>query len=400
MGGAFRGPALLLEGPTGAVRTDLVTFSILQPPRILFGRGEAAKAPDLALGFGRRGAVVHGRDASRAAWLLDALTEAGAETLALPCPAEPTLTMLEAALGPARNFRPDWVLALGGGAALDFGKALAALVPGPGAPLDHLEIVGRGAPLSAAPLPFLAIPTTAGTGAEATKNAVIGVPERARKVSLRDDRMIARVAIVDPALTDGCPRAVTLASGLDAVTQLIEPFLSAKATPYSDALTRPAIAPALVALKRLMETEDDAARDAMAWASLSGGLALANSGLGAVHGLSGPIGGATGAAHGAICGALLGPVLALYRETLRGTARERLEAVFGMIAGALGGTAEEAPETLAAWARDAGLPGLAALGLGTEAHRAVIEAALDSSSMKGAPAIPSSAHLAAALAAA
>lgn len=387
-------------GAAGAVRTNLVTFSILQPPRILFGRGEAAKAPALALGFGKRGAVVHGQDASRAAWLLDALAKAGAETLALPCPAEPTLAMLEAALVPLRAFRPDWVLALGGGAALDFGKALAGLAPGAGAPLDHLEVVGRGAPLTAAPLPFLAVPTTAGTGAEATKNAVIGVPERARKVSLRDDRMIARVAIVDPALTDGCPRAVTLASGLDAVTQLIEPFLSAKATPYSDALSRPAIAPALTGLKRLMEGEDGAARDAMAWASLSGGLALANSGLGAVHGLSGPIGGLTGAAHGAICGTLLGPVLAVYRETLRGPARERLEAVFGMIAGALGGAAEDAPETLAAWARGAGLPDLSALGLGAEAHEAVIEAALDSSSMKGSPTALSPAHLAAALEAA
>ncbi len=370
-----------------------MTFSILQPPRILFGRGEAAKAPALALGFGRQGAVIHGRDAARAAWLLDALAAAGAETLALPCPAEPTLPMLEAALGPLRAFRPDWVLALGGGAALDFGKALAALAPGAGAPLDHLEVVGRGAPLSAAPLPFLAMPTTAGTGAEVTKNAVIGVPERARKVSLRDDRMIPRVAIVDPALTDGCPRAVTLASGLDAVTQLIEPFLSAKATPYSDALTRPAIAPALLALRRLMESEDRAARDAMAWASLSGGLALANSGLGAVHGLSGPIGGMSGAAHGAICGALLGPVLAMNRALLEGAARDRLEDVFRAISGALGGAAQDAPETLSNWAREAGLPGLEAQGLVPEARSAAIEAALDSSSMKGAPALPTRAAL-------
>lgn len=374
---------------TGGRRDDEpVSFSILQPPRILFGRGEAAKAPSFARGFGPRGLVVHGRSGERAAWLLEWLAAEGSETLAIRCNGEPTLAMLEAALPAARAFAPDWVIALGGGAALDFGKALAALVPAPGAPLDHLEVIGAGRPLAAAPLPFLALPTTAGTGAEATKNAVIGAPEQGRKVSLRDDRMIARVAVLDPALTDFCPRAVTLASGLDAVTQLIEPYLSAKATPYSDALTRPAVVPALVALRRLMEAEDRDARDAMAWASLSGGLALANSGLGAVHGLAGVIGGTTGAAHGAICGALLGPVLAMNRRLLAGAARERLEEVFGMITSVLGGAPGDAPETLAAWAHGAGLPGLAALGLAPAAHSATAEAALASSSMKGAPAIP------------
>ncbi len=137
--------------------------------------------------------------------------------------AEPTLAALEAALDVARGVAPQVVVGLGGGAALDLAKALAALIPAPGGPMDHLEVVGRGLPLAAAPLPFVALPTTAGTGAEATKNAVIGLPDHRRKVSLRDDRMLARLAIVDPALTDGCPRGVTLACGLDAITQVIEP---------------------------------------------------------------------------------------------------------------------------------------------------------------------------------
>jgi len=360
-------------------------FAIAMPQRILFGRGEATKAPALIHAFGARGLIVHGANPARAQWLIDALHDAGVQTLALPCPAEPTLAMLEAALAQARPFRPDWVTAIGGGAALDLGKALAALIPAPGTPLDHLEVVGKALPLAAPPLPFIAIPTTSGTGAEATKNAVIGLPDHGRKVSLRDDRMLARLALIDPALTDHTPRATTLASGLDAVTQVIEPYVSSKATPFTDALTAPAIPQGLHALKRLMETEDPAARDALAHVSLTGGIALANAGLGAVHGLAGVIGGLTPAPHGAICGALLAPILRLNRARATGTTAQRLDTVFAHIATTLGGHAEDAPETLAIWARAAGLPSLTDQGLPPALHQQTAEAALTSSSMKGNP---------------
>jgi len=355
-------------------------FSITAPPRILFGRGEAAKAPALIRAFGARGLVVHGANPARAAWLVGAL---GQEVLTLGCRGEPTLADLAAALTDARAHRPDWVVALGGGAALDLGKALAALIPASGNPLDHLEGVGNGLPLTAEPLPFVAIPTTAGTGAEVTKNAVIAV--EGRKVSLRDDRMVARLAIIDPALTDGCPWPVTLASGLDAVVQVIEPYVSVKATPYTDALARPAIGMGLSALQRLQVAEDPNARDQMAWVSLCGGLALANAGLGAVHGLAGVIGGMTGAAHGAICGALLGPVLTENRAATTGLARVRLDEVCSVLAGVLGTRVADAPRAVQAWAQGAGLPGLAALGLDAVRHGAVAAAALRASSMKGNP---------------
>lgn len=360
----------------------MTPFGITAPGRILFGRGEAAKAPALIRAFGPRGIVVHGANPARAAWLIEAL---GPEVLSLSCAGEPTLSDLETALSTARAHRPDWVASLGGGAALDLGKALAALIPAPDGPMQHLEVVGQGLPLKADPLPFIAIPTTAGTGAEVTRNAVIGLPGPGRKVSLRDDRMVARLAIVDPALTDGCPKSVTLASGLDAVTQVIEPFVSVKATPYTDALTRPAIGAGMQALMRLMQGEEPEARDRMAWVSLCGGLALANAGLGAVHGLAGVIGGQTGAAHGAICGALLGPVLAANRAAAAGAARARLDEVCALLADTLGSTAEEAPVALQAWAWAQGLPGLAALGITEEHHTEIATAALSSSSMKGNP---------------
>ncbi|MCF8484045.1 MAG: iron-containing alcohol dehydrogenase [Rhodobacteraceae bacterium] len=364
-----------------------MSFSILQPPRILFGRGTALQALPLALGFGGRGIVVHGAHADRAAWLLDGARAEGAAVLALTCGREPALDDLQQALDAARSHRADWVLALGGGSVLDLGKALAALIPAPNGVMDHLEVVGKGLPLMVPPLPFLAVPTTAGTGAEVTKNAVIGLPDHGRKVSLRDDRMIARVAIVDPALTDHCPPGVTLASGLDAVVQVIEPYLSSKATPYTDALTRPAIAPGLAAVMRLMQGEDAAARDALAWTSLCGGLALANAGLGAVHGFAGVIGGMTGAAHGAICGLLLGPVLAANRDHTTGLAQDRVQEVCAILAAALGVAPREAPLALLAWVRAAGLPTLAQMGLRRADHDAVAQAAVGASSMKGNPVV-------------
>ncbi|NEX47728.1 iron-containing alcohol dehydrogenase [Pseudotabrizicola algicola] len=359
-----------------------MSFAIHQPPQILFGRGRAAEAAKAARAFGPRGVVVHGRDPARAAALLAAL---GPGALALPCPAEPSLPMLEDATQRARAHRPDWVLAIGGGAVLDLGKALAAMIPAPGEALDHLEVVGKGLPLVAAPLPFIAVPTTAGTGAEVTRNAVIGLPDHHVKVSLRDMRMIARVAIVDPALTDHCPWPVTLASGLDAVAQVIEPYVSIRATPYSDAIAEPVIETGLRALMRLQAGEDAAARDALAWTSLCGGLALANAGLGVVHGFAAGIGGATGAAHGAICGALLGPVLAMNRARATGEARRRLDHVCGILARVLGGAPDEAPMRLADWAHGAGLPRLSALGVTPEAHARFASRAQGASSTKGNP---------------
>jgi alcohol dehydrogenase class IV len=363
----------------------MTPFGILAPGRILFGRAEAAKAAGLIRAFGPRGLVVHGANAARAAWLLNDLAKAGCEVATHGCDGEPTLAMVEAAVAEARRFSPQWVVAIGGGAALDLGKAVAALIPAPSAVMNHLEVVGLGLPLIADPLPFIAIPTTAGTGAEATKNAVIGLPDHGRKVSLRDDRMLARLAIIDPALTDGSPRDVTLASGLDAIAQVIEPYVSIRANPFSDALARPAIPRGLAALRRLMESEDRDARDEMAWVSLCGGLALANSGLGAVHGLAGPIGGVSPAAHGAVCGALLGPVLGMNRKRATGNALMRLDEVCTMIGAALGCSATDAPNALDRWARKAGLPGLTLQGLDPAAHQEVAAAAMDASSMKGNP---------------
>ncbi len=378
----------------------IAAFAIHAPSRILFGRGRAAEAAGLVAAMGRRLLVVHGADAGRAQWLLDGLAATGAAALGHPARGEPTLETLGEAVAVARRFRADAVAALGGGAAIDLGKAVAALAPAAADPMDHLEVVGRGLPLAAAPLPFAAIPTTAGTGAEATRNAVIGVPAAGRKVSLRDDRMIARLAVIDPALAEGAPRGVTLASGLDALTQVIEPYLSTRASPYTDALCEAAIPAGLSALRQLMEREDHGSRDAMAWVALSGGLALGNAGLGAVHGLAGVAGGLVGAPHGALCGALLPHVLRLHAGRLAeaSEAGRRLGTVRRMLAAAF--DAADGIAALEHWMHAAGLPRLSALGLGADRHAAVAAAACASSSMKSDPSQPTAEELGRLLAAA
>lgn len=349
------------------------------PGQIVFGRGEARQAARLVLARGRHVVLVHGASAARAAWLRADLMGQGAEVTLIDCPAEPDLPRLEAAVARLRPLHPQVIVALGGGSAIDMGKALAALLPGSGAPLDHLEVVGQGLPLTADPLPFIAIPTTAGTGAEATRNAVISLPDHARKVSLRDPRMIPDVAIVDSTLMEGAPRAVVLAAGLDAVTQVIEPYLCTRANPLTDAICHDAIPRGLRALKAVIEAPGPEAWDEMAHVSLCGGIALSNAGLGAVHGLAGVIGGITGAAHGAICGALLPHVLAA--NALAVDPETALAARFRWVLDQVTQVYGSLPR-FAAWARGHGLPPLA---VSASDRDTVADAARVASSMRANP---------------
>lgn len=364
----------------------LPAFTFATATEIRFGRGVALGAVAEIAALGDALLLVTGAHPARAGWLGEALAEAGVRVTGFAVPGEPDVALIEAGVARARAAGVAAVVALGGGAAIDAGKAVAALTPATRPMLDHLEVVGQGLPLEQQPLPFVAIPTTAGTGTEVTRNAVIAVPEARRKVSLRDRAMLPRLALVDPGLTDSCPRGVTLASGLDAVTQVIEPYLCSRPNPLTDALCARAIPAGLAALRRLMEAEDARARDTMAWVSLSGGLALANAGLGVVHGLAGPLGGLSGAAHGAICGALLPHGLAVNAEAARDAQTQaRIGEIRGWIAEALGGDAAGAFDTLAAWAKHAGLPGLDALGIGADARARTATDAAGSSSMKANP---------------
>ncbi|SDW25040.1 iron-containing alcohol dehydrogenase [Roseicitreum antarcticum] len=369
------------------VQAPTTPFTLLTPGRIVFGRGAADGAAAAIAAMGLRPLVVRGQSVAWVDTLIADLTRASIPPLVITARGEPDLPGLIQHLAAARAQGVDVVVAVGGGSVIDLGKALAALLPAPQPPLTYLEVVGKGEPLTASPLPFIAIPTTAGTGAEATKNAVIAVPEHGRKVSLRDDRMLPDLALIDAGLTDGAPREVTLASGLDAITQVIEPYLSARANTLTDALCVDAIPRGLAALVRLMACEDPGARDALAYVSHVSGIALANAGLGAVHGFAGVIGGRTGAAHGAVCGRLLVPVLQANRAALLAAGRDvrRFDDVAGWIGQALGVPTSAAVACLGAQVSAWGLPGLGALGVDAQEAGQIAQEARVSSSMKGNP---------------
>jgi alcohol dehydrogenase class IV len=283
-----------------------MNFEFATAQRIVFGPGKLAALRDIAPGFGSRALLVTGADAQRAEPVIELLRAAGIAVSAYAARGEPTIAMATDAVARARTDAVELVIGFGGGSAIDLGKAVAALITNPGEPLDYLEVIGRGQALRVAPLPYIAVPTTAGSGAEATRNAVLAAPDAQVKVSLRSPLMLPRVAIVDPQLTHALPRTVSAATGMDALTQLIEPFVSARATPMTDALCRDGIARAAQALPRVCADGTDAhARESMALASLFGGIALANAGLGAVHGFAAPIGGQFSAPHGAVCAQLL-----------------------------------------------------------------------------------------------
>lgn len=363
-------------------------FSFFSPQAIHFGRGQSQQAAALAAGFGGAVLVVHGANAARADWLLKSCKAQGLTTTTQSCRNEPSLPDIEAAFAQLKGTPPDVVIALGGGSVIDFAKALAALLPNDNPPLDYLEGVGGGLPLEQPPIPMIALPTTAGTGAEVTKNAVISVPEHAVKVSLRDPRMVPDIAIVDADLMQGAPKNITLAAGLDAITQVIEPYLSVKSNPMTDALCGAAIPAGIGVLRDLVEKDSPQAWDQMAWVSTCGGLTLANAGLGAVHGFAGVIGGKTNAPHGEICGALLPAVLNshLRQAKPQTDVYNRIHWVVGILDTHFGtGYAGSGIVGLSGWSKAQGLRGLSDMGLSPRDHAQIADASAKASSMKGNP---------------
>ncbi len=358
------------------------------PTEVIFERGAAALVAERVCGFGQRVLLVRGRSVMWTDRFADALVASGCDLKTVFASGEPQVDDVDHAIAVGRDHGADCVVAVGGGAVIDLGKAVAALIPSERPLMDHLEVIGKALPLHADPLPFVALPTTSGTGAEVTKNAVIGSPAHGRKVSLRDARMVADLAVIDPALTDNSPRGVTLASGLDAIVQVIEPYLSCRSTPLTDDLCRDAIPRGLRALERLMQCEDSQARDDLALTSLYGGVALANAGLGAVHGFAGVLGGRLGLAHGVICGRLLPASLAvnLARAVAEGQKEERFDAVLGWFSGAFGCAKADAVNALNRRINDWGLPPLQGLSeLSMSEKMVLVEEAKGASSMAANP---------------
>lgn len=361
--------------------------SSLRAPPVEFQRDICKDlAPILASCQLKRVVIVHGTLRTRVQSVIEQIRQTIDVVAQIEVHDEPSLPALERHLQGFQGLVVDGLIAIGGGSVLDMTKALAGLIPAKHPVMTYLEVVGDGRALEQQPLPWIAIPTTAGTGSEMTKNAVIDIPDAQRKVSLRDSKLLPAIALVDPAFTDDTPKAVTLACGLDAVTQCIEPYLSNKRSFLTDSLVEPVIPRALQALHRLMSQETSEDRDTLAYTSMIGGVALANSGLGVVHGFAGPLGSVTGAAHGAICGALLPYGLKVNRHFADDPiVIQRLDQIANWIIPIFGGMKADAFDTLAAWIADQGITGLASLGLKEVDIRAVATASQASSSMKANP---------------
>ncbi|HEU5486064.1 MAG TPA: iron-containing alcohol dehydrogenase [Microlunatus sp.] len=366
-----------------------MTFTLSAPGDIRFGPGRLSEVPEVLAGWAAdRVLVVTGRSAQRAQRLIDALSEAGITVVTFPVGGEPSIEVVRAGVAAAAGC--DAVIGLGGGSPLDVAKAVAILAPNRADPLQHLEVIGAGRPITTPGLPCVAIPTTAGTGSEVTRNAVLsgdGV-----KASLRSPLMLPRLAVVDPDLLIGLPAPTIAASGMDALAQVIEPFLSAKANPFTDAVARDGITRSARSLRRAYADGmvDPSVREDLAIASLFGGLCLANAGLGAVHGFAAALGARLGAPHGAVCAAVLAPSVDVNLRAARGRAADGpLLTRLTELAVLLTGDATAGPEAAVTWL--AGLtdalqiPGLSAYGLSDDDTDEVVAAAQRASSMRGNP---------------
>jgi alcohol dehydrogenase class IV len=368
-----------------------MSFEFATAARIIFGSGTLNQVAPLAADFGKRAFIVTDGHIERAAPLLEQIAALGIEATTFSVPREPTTSLVLEGVARAREAGCDVIIGIGGGSVIDTGKAVAALLTNGGEPLDYLEVIGKGRPLTKPSAPYIAVPTTAGTGAEVTRNAVLASEEHSVKVSLRSPFMLPGVAVIDPDLTHSMPPAVTASTGLDALTQVMEPYVSRQANPLTDALCREGMMRAGRSLRRVYEDGSDAAaREDMALASLMGGLALANAKLGAVHGFAGVIGGMYPAPHGVICARLLPYVMETNVRALQSRAAgSQYLTRYKDVAQILTGDPDAALEDGVRWVQDLcrqlGVPGLSEFGVERADFPTIVAKSQKASSMKGNP---------------
>jgi alcohol dehydrogenase class IV len=366
---------------------SVMNFEFTTATKIVFGQGAHKQLGAVAANYGRRCFVVTGANPDRFHRVSDVLGDLTYSVY--PIKGEPSIEQIEAGVQAAKTFRSELIIGFGGGGAIDAAKAIAGLATNPHEITDYLEVVGQGQPLTVPALPCIAVPTTAGTGAEVTKNSVITAREHRQKVSLRSPYLLPVVALVDSTLTHELPPEMTATTGLDALTQLIEPYVSSRANPLTDALCLKGIECAKLSLRKCFQNGTDiAARDDMALASLFGGIALANAGLGAVHGFAGAIGGMFQAPHGAVCATLLPHVIranirALQERAPQHRSLERYRTLALLL------TNSNEPEQVAEWVsallHDLGIKPLGNYGIQKSDIPTIVEKSQRASSMKANP---------------
>jgi len=359
--------------------------------RIIFERGGIQKIGKLAKEFGNKPLLASGMSMDDTNKIADTLKDEGLTAIVLTVPGEPSVEGLKKGLELARNEKCDMVIGFGGGSAIDTGKVIAAMLMNPGEIIEYLEVIGEGRKLTQPSAPCIAIPTTSGTGAEVTKNAVLSSKEHKLKVSLRSPFMLPELVLLDPELTLSVPKAVTASTGLDALTQVLEPFVSKNANPITDAFCREGLARAAKSLKRVYDHGDDNnAREDMAITSLFGGLALANAKLGVVHGFAGVIGGMYPIPHGVVCATILpyaieSNVKALMERDSNSDALKRFDEVAQILTDNKNTVADDGVIWIQKLSKHLNIPGLSAFGLTKSDFPVIIEKSMGASSMKGNP---------------
>jgi alcohol dehydrogenase class IV len=367
------------------------TFEFATANRIIFGARKLNGLGDQVKGRAKRLLLVCGNSSDAIPRVREILSAQDILFDEFHVHGEPTVDTASEGVLVALEHGADMVIGLGGGSVLDAGKAISALATNRGDIFDYLEVVGKGGALMNAPLPYIAIPTTAGTGTEVTRNAVLESPSHGVKVSLRSPMMLPSIALVDPELTYSLPPEITASSGLDALTQLIEPFVSVKANPMVDAICREGMCHAAQSLRQAYHNGADAsAREGMSLASLFGGMALANAALGAVHGFAGPLGGMLHAPHGAICARLLPLVMeanikALESRQAGHVAIERYVEIAQIVTGDKNASAQDGVKWVSDLVSELNIPSLSAHGMNESQIPAAVEKTLNASSFKGNP---------------
>lgn len=366
-------------------------FEFATASRILFGAGTLNEVAPLAAAMGRHAFLVTGRLVERAELLCENLRKAGLAVETFGVSGEPTISLAQEGVRAARAAGCDIVIGMGGGSVLDTGKAIAALLVNEGDVMDYLEVIGCGRALAKPSAPYIAIPTTAGTGAEVTRNAVLASADHRLKVSMRSPLMLPRLAVVDPLLTHSMPPELTAHTGLDALTQLLEAFTSIKANPMTDGVCRQGLTLAGRSLRRAWKDgQDAAAREDMALASLFSGMALANAGLGAAHGFAAVLGGMYQAPHGAVCASLLPAVMetnihALLERAPQSPALARYEEAARLLTGSAKASAEDGISWIKKLCADLRIEPVSAFGIRADEIPDIVRKARESSSMKGNP---------------
>jgi len=365
-------------------------FEFATASRILFGPGTCNEVPGLAALYGQHVFVVTDSK-ERCSVLLEQLSRNDLSSVVFLVNKEPDLQYVTMATRIANESFSQLVIGFGGGSVLDTAKTAAALMTNPGNLLDYLEIIGAGRSLKNPSTPFIAIPTTAGTGSEVTRNAVIEIPEKRIKVSLRSPYLLPKIAVIDPELTYSLPAHITASTGMDALTQLIEPFVCNASTPLTDALCRDGILRAARSLSKVYENGMNSdAREDMALASLFGGMALANARLGAVHGMANLVGGRSHAPHGAICARLLPLVMetnifALRTRQPKSPVIERYNEVARLLTGDKNAIADAGVVWIRELCRDLNIRPLNEYDLNSDDFPALVEQSQKASSMRGNP---------------